>query len=84
MSAVPAGSDAAGDDGAELDGYRSLLECLAAVPEPRCDTGSVAARLLARRGRSLLALAKAHCAAESEDYQDRQRRQPARLLKNLK
>jgi hypothetical protein len=32
---VPAGSDAASDDGAELDGYRSLLECLRAVPEPR-------------------------------------------------
>jgi predicted transposase YbfD/YdcC len=34
-SAVPAGSDAASDDSAELDGYRSLLECLEAVPEPR-------------------------------------------------
>lgn len=38
-SAVPAGSDAAGDDGAELDGYRSLLKCLEAVPEPRRKCG---------------------------------------------
>jgi len=34
-SAVPAGSD----DSAELDGYRSLLECLEAVPEPRRKCG---------------------------------------------
>ena len=35
ICAVPAGSDAVGDDGAELVGYRSLLEWLEAVPEPR-------------------------------------------------
>jgi DDE_Tnp_1-associated len=38
-SAVPAGSDAASDDSAELDGYRSLLECLEAVPELRRGCG---------------------------------------------
>jgi hypothetical protein len=36
---MPAGSDAVGDDGAELHGYRSLLECLEAVPEPRRKCG---------------------------------------------
>lgn len=35
ISAVPAGSDAACEDCAGLHGYRSLLELLAAVPEPR-------------------------------------------------
>jgi len=33
--AGPAGSSLAGDDDGDLCGYRSLLECLAAVPEPR-------------------------------------------------
>ena len=37
--AVPAGSDAVGDDGAELHGYRSLLKYLEAVPEPRRKCG---------------------------------------------
>ena len=34
-SALPAGTDATRGDGADLAGYRSLLECLEAVPEPR-------------------------------------------------
>jgi hypothetical protein len=46
---VPAGSDAAGEDGGELGGYRSLPECLEAVPEPRrkCGIGHRAAVVLA-------------------------------------
>jgi predicted transposase YbfD/YdcC len=34
-SARPAGTAAACDDGADLDGYRDLLRCLEDVPEPR-------------------------------------------------
>jgi hypothetical protein len=34
-----AGSDAASGDGGELDGYRSLLDCLEAAPEPRRGCG---------------------------------------------
>lgn len=34
-SAVPAGTAVACADGVDLDRYRSLLECLAEVPEPR-------------------------------------------------
>lgn len=35
ISALPAGTDAAGDDDAGQHGYRSLLDCLAGVPDPR-------------------------------------------------
>ena len=34
-SSLPAGAGAAREDGGDLRGYRSLLECLEDVPEPR-------------------------------------------------